>query len=85
MVAEADRIIPVRLTNRGTGNTHKKEIHNPELDDFLDYIAELVTKMGGGYGLSGRMDAHSNRIGCNLQVLKSRRPKLEDLCDLLRI
>jgi hypothetical protein len=47
LLIEADRIIAVRITNLVTGNTQKKDIANPKVDDLLDDMAELVTKMGG--------------------------------------
>jgi hypothetical protein len=47
LLVEADRIIPVRITNLVTGNTQKKNIQNPKVDDLLDDMGELVTKMGG--------------------------------------
>lgn len=47
LIIEADRIIAVRITNLETGNTQKKELINPKVDDLLDDMAELVTKMGG--------------------------------------
>lgn len=47
LIVEADRIIPVRITNLVTGNTQKKDIVNPKVDDLLDDMGELVMKMGG--------------------------------------
>ena len=47
LIIEADRIIAVRITNLETGNTQKKDLTNPKVDDLLDDMAELVTKMGG--------------------------------------
>lgn len=47
LLIEADRIIPVRITNLVTGNTQKKDIMNPKVDDLLDDMGELVMKMGG--------------------------------------
>lgn len=47
LIVEADRIIPVRVTNLVTGNTQKKDIKNPRVDDLLDDMGELVIKMGG--------------------------------------
>ena len=47
LIVEADRIIPVRITNLVTGNTQKKDLINPKVDDLLDDMGELVTKMGG--------------------------------------
>jgi hypothetical protein len=47
LLVEADRIIPVRITNLVTGNTQKKDLINPRVDDLLDDMGELVMKMGG--------------------------------------
>jgi hypothetical protein len=47
LIIESDRIIAVRITNLVTGNTQKKDIENPKVDDLLDDMGELVTKMGG--------------------------------------
>jgi hypothetical protein len=47
LLVEADRIIPVRITNLVTGNTQKKDLTNPKVDDLLDDMGELVIKMGG--------------------------------------
>jgi hypothetical protein len=47
LIVEADRIIPVRITNLVTGNTQKKDLINPKVDDLLDDMGELVLKMGG--------------------------------------
>ncbi|HCE57787.1 MAG TPA: hypothetical protein DER09_08210 [Prolixibacteraceae bacterium] len=47
LIVEADRIIPVRVTNLVTGNTQKKDLSNPKVDDLLDDLGELVIKMGG--------------------------------------
>ena len=47
LIVEADRIIAVRLTNLATGNTQKKDLSNPKVDDLLDDMGELVIKMGG--------------------------------------
>lgn len=47
LIVEADRIIAVRVTNLVTGNTQKKDLTNPRVDDLLDDMGELVTKMGG--------------------------------------
>lgn len=44
---EADRIIAVRITNLITGNTQKRDLNNPKVDDLLDDLGELVIKMGG--------------------------------------
>jgi hypothetical protein len=47
LLSEADRMIAVRITNLVTGNTQKKDLDNPKVDDLLDDMGELVTKMGG--------------------------------------
>ncbi len=47
LIVEADRIIAVRVTNLVTGNTQNKDLTNPRVDDLLDDMGELVTKMGG--------------------------------------
>jgi hypothetical protein len=47
LLVEANRIIAVRITNLVTGNTQKKDLSNPKVDDLLDDMGELVTKMGG--------------------------------------
>lgn len=47
LLIEADRMIAIRITNLVTGNTQKKDLSNPKVDDLLDDMAELVTKMGG--------------------------------------
>jgi len=47
LLIEADRIIAKRITNLETGNTQNKDINNPRVDDLLDDMSELVTKMGG--------------------------------------
>lgn len=47
LLVEADRIIAIRVTNLVTGNTQKKDLQNPRVDDLLDDMGELVMKMGG--------------------------------------
>jgi len=47
LIVEADRIIPVRITNLVTCNTQKKDLTNPKVDDLLDDMGELVIEMGG--------------------------------------
>lgn len=47
LLVEANRIIAVRVTNLTTGNTQKKDLTNPKVDDLLDDMGELVLKMGG--------------------------------------
>jgi len=47
LLVEADRIIEARITNLTTGNTQKKDLDNPRVDDLTDDMGELVMKMGG--------------------------------------
>lgn len=47
LFVEANKLIPVRITNLITGNTQKKDLENPRVDDLLDDMGELVLKMGG--------------------------------------
>ena len=47
LLIEADRIIEGRVTNLVTGNIQNKALINPRVDDLLDDMGELVTKMGG--------------------------------------
>ncbi len=47
LLVEEDRIIAARITNLVTGNTQKKDMDNPRVDDLLDDMGELVIKMGG--------------------------------------
>ena len=47
LIVEAGRIIAIRVTNLVTGNTQKKDMKNPRVDDLLDDMGELVLKMGG--------------------------------------
>jgi hypothetical protein len=44
---EAHRIIAKRIRNKATGTFEGKDITQPKLDDLLDDIGELVSKMGG--------------------------------------
>jgi peptide subunit release factor 1 (eRF1) len=46
LLIEAARQIPGKITN-ATGTIEKGELNNPEMDDLLDDLGELVTKMGG--------------------------------------
>ena len=46
LIIEADRQIPGKITS-DTGNIEKGDLDHPEMDDLLDDIGELVTKMGG--------------------------------------
>ncbi len=47
LLVEANLLIPVRITNLITGNTQKKDLKNPRVDDLLDDMSELALKMGG--------------------------------------
>lgn len=47
LIIEANHMIAARITNLVTGNTQKKDLQNPKVDDLLDDMGELVTKMGG--------------------------------------
>jgi len=46
LMIEADRQIPGKILN-DTGSIEKGNLENPEMDDLLDDLGELVTKMGG--------------------------------------
>ncbi len=46
LMIEADRQIPGKIIN-DTGSIEKDDLENPEMDDLLDDLGELVTKMGG--------------------------------------
>ena len=47
LLVESDRMIAIRITNLVSGNTQKKDLKNPRVDDLLDDMGEIVTKMGG--------------------------------------
>lgn len=47
LLVEENRIIEGRITNKVTGNVQTKDLTNPKVDDLLDDLGELVTKMGG--------------------------------------
>lgn len=47
LLVEADRVIAERLRNKNTGTFKQADATQPKLDDLLDDIGELVTKMGG--------------------------------------
>ncbi|MGE5395494.1 MAG: hypothetical protein ACM3P1_12190 [Candidatus Saccharibacteria bacterium] len=47
LLVEADRLIAVRIANITTGNIQESEMNNPKIDDLLDDMSELVTKLGG--------------------------------------
>ncbi len=47
LLVEENRIIEGRITNKLTGNVQTKDLTNPKVDDLLDDLGELVTKMGG--------------------------------------
>jgi len=46
LIIEADRQVPGKIINE-TGSIEKGNLENPEIDDLLDDLGELVTKMGG--------------------------------------
>jgi hypothetical protein len=46
LIIEANRQIPGKIINE-TGSIEKGDLENPEIDDLLDDLGELVTKMGG--------------------------------------
>ena len=46
LIIEADRQIPGKIKS-DTGTIEKGNLSNPETDDLLDDLGELVTKMGG--------------------------------------
>jgi hypothetical protein len=46
ILLEADRIVEGKI-NLETGDIEKGQLDNPEVDDLLDDIGELVTRMGG--------------------------------------
>lgn len=47
ILIEKDRVIAERLRNKDTGTFKQADLTQPKLDDLLDDIGELVTKMGG--------------------------------------
>jgi len=47
LLVEAERIIAVRISNIVSGNLHHADEDNPKIDDLLDDMSELVTKLGG--------------------------------------
>jgi hypothetical protein len=47
ILIEKDRVIAERLRNKNTGTFKQTDLTKPKLDDLLDDIGELVTKMGG--------------------------------------
>lgn len=47
LLVEADRLIAARITNLISGNIQRRDLENPKIDDLLDDMSELVTKMGG--------------------------------------
>lgn len=47
LLVEADRMIAARITNMTSGNIQRRDLENPKIDDLLDDMSELVTKMGG--------------------------------------
>lgn len=47
LLIEAHRVIASRLRNKVTGTFETNDVTQPVLDDQLDHVGELVTKMGG--------------------------------------
>ena len=47
LLIEEDRVIAERLRNKKTGTFKRADATLPKLDDLLDDIGELVTRMGG--------------------------------------
>ncbi|MDP2303774.1 MAG: hypothetical protein Q8N03_15260 [Ignavibacteria bacterium] len=47
ILIEKNRVIAERLRNKNTGTFKQADLTKPILDDLLDDIGELVTKMGG--------------------------------------
>jgi len=47
LLIEAHRVIASRLRNKVTGTFEMTDVTQPVLDDQLDHVGELVTKMGG--------------------------------------
>ena len=46
LLIEANRLIPGKINNE-SGSIDKGDLQNPEMDDLLDDLGELVTRMGG--------------------------------------
>ncbi|MGK2863024.1 MAG: hypothetical protein ACSLE0_13905 [Chitinophagaceae bacterium] len=47
LLIEADCIVAGKITDSNTGAIQMEDLSNPETDDLLDDIGELVTKLGG--------------------------------------
>jgi hypothetical protein len=47
LLLEANRVIAGKITDTSTGATQTDNIENPEVNDLLDDLGELVIKMGG--------------------------------------
>mgnify|MGYP000022014692 CR=1 FL=1 len=47
LLIEAHRVIASRLRNKVTGTFESTDVTQPVLDDQLDHVGELVSKMGG--------------------------------------
>nr|MBS0037549.1 hypothetical protein [Saprospiraceae bacterium] len=47
LLVESDRIIPGKISDFLEGKTQKRELADPKVDDLLDDLGEMVTKMGG--------------------------------------
>ncbi|GGB83509.1 hypothetical protein GCM10011325_08830 [Dyadobacter sediminis] len=47
LLLESDRIIPGKIIDESTGRIETGELSDPETDDLLDDIGEIVEKLGG--------------------------------------
>lgn len=47
LLLESNRVIAGRIKDMTTGVIETEDLQNPEVDDLLDDIAEIVTRMGG--------------------------------------
>lgn len=47
LLVESDRVIPGKISDLLEGKTPKRDLADPKVDDLLDDLGELVTKMGG--------------------------------------
>lgn len=47
VLLEAGKVIPGKITDNNAGTVQTDNLQNPEVDDLLDDIGELVVKMGG--------------------------------------
>lgn len=68
LMVEAGREIAGRL-DVSTGRIEKAELDAPDVDDMLDDLGELVTKMGGRAGCSRRAHGAAYGLGRNVSLL----------------